>query len=91
MIEGVAIDETFTSGPDTFGDVEERLLFPPGPAASTGQTEAISSAGTTTGGGFDGTVPGALAITVPIALAATWLIHRARANRRVVAAATSRA
>src|SRR5688572_19085683 len=41
-IDGVAIDETFTSGPDTFGPVEERLLFPPDAAASGDQPVVTS-------------------------------------------------
>ena len=90
-IEGVAIDETFTSGPDTFGDVEERLLFPPGPAASASNNQGASSAGMiTTGGGFDGTIPGAVAICGLLAVAATWLIRRERTSRALAGTATSR-
>ena len=90
-IEGVAIDEIFTSGPDTFGPVEERLLFPPGPAASTGETRDVSSAGTvTTGDGFDGTIPGVVALSGLVAVAATWLIRRERATRLGAATATDR-
>jgi hypothetical protein len=90
-IEGVAIDETFTSGPDTFGDIEERLLFPPGPAASTGNTQGTSGAGMiTTGGGFDGTLPGAIAICALFAVAATWLIRRERTSHALAGTATSR-
>jgi hypothetical protein len=53
-IEGVPIDETFTSGPDTFGPVEERLLFPPEPVAA-GDAPVTGSAGMLTSGGADPT------------------------------------
>ena len=77
-IEGVAIDETFTSGPDTFGDVEERLLFP-------ASTDAAAAAPAVTGAGaadLPGGTLGGVALAAIVAGAALWFGVRERLGRR---------
>ena len=83
-IEGVAIDETFTSGPDTFGDVEERLLFPAANDAAAAPVVTGASAGAIPSGPFS-----ALAIAGVVGGAALWFGVRERLARRVKASASS--
>jgi hypothetical protein len=78
-IEGVAIDETFTSGPDTFGDVEERLLFPADAAAAA---PAVTGAGTAD---LPGGTLGGVAIAAIVAGSALWFGVRERLGRRASA------
>ena len=90
-IDGVTIDETFTSGPDTFGPVEERLLFPPDPAAA-GEAADTAGAGTLVidGNGRDGALPVAVIAGGLLALAAGWWARRARAGRLLATAPLGR-
>jgi len=83
-IGDLTIDETFSSGPDTFGAVEERLLFPADPADS-----APNAAGTTLVGdeGGSGIREGMLAAGIgAIGLAGVWFVKRQLAARRPVLA-----
>jgi hypothetical protein len=75
-IEGVAVDETFTSGPDTFGDVQERLLFPAGEAAAAGP--AVTSAGL---GDLPVAPADGMAVAAVVA-AAIWFGRREQTRRR---------
>lgn len=75
-IDGVAIDETFTSGPDTFGPVEERLLFPADTAAS-GDQPIVTSAGFDLTAGLPGGSFSVVAVLVAAGAAVVGL------NRRV--------
>jgi hypothetical protein len=61
-IEGVAIDETFSTGPDTFGAVEERLLFPPDTTSAGTGSAGVTSAGIDLTGGLPGGVLGMVAM-----------------------------
>lgn len=83
-IEGVSIDETFTSGPDTFGPMEDPapLQFPkPASAAGNGSVSTAAMVGDS-GGNSDGLPATPLQIaTVGIALAGTWGVRRFRARR----------
>jgi hypothetical protein len=79
-IEGIAVDETFTSGPDTFGDIEERLLFPAGDAAAAAPAVTSAGVGDLPGGSF-----GALAIAGVVAGAALWFGVRERLGRKAAA------
>jgi hypothetical protein len=90
-IEGVPIDETFTSGPDTFGPVEERLLFPPDPVAA-GDAPVAGSAGMLTSGGadIDDLGPAALLTAGVVAVACAWWALRKRASRHAGAPAIGR-
>jgi hypothetical protein len=74
-IEGVAIDETFTSGPDTFGPVEERLLFPAETTAAGGEQPMVTSAGLDLTAGLPGGSFGVIAV-VAAAVAAAVGLHR---------------
>jgi hypothetical protein len=79
QIEGVAIDETFTSSPETFSGVEDRapLEFPKqtGAAGSAGAVGAVDAGGSGLGGGFG---QGGLIAAGVVALSLTgfWLAKR---------------
>lgn len=90
-IEGVTIDETFTSGPDTFGPMEDPapLQFPqPAGAAAAG---SVTTAGVTDGGGNSDGLPGTplqLAIA-GIGLAGACGVRQFRARRPSSSATSS--
>lgn len=85
-IEGVAIDETFDSGPETFGPVEavEPLQFPKQDAGSA--TTGIVAAGIVNSGGNDnglgGLLGGSLGLLAVVGLAGYALFQRRGILRR---------
>lgn len=88
-VDGVAIDETFTSGPDTFGPMEDPapLQFPKETAANSNSGVSAASIGGPVGGGdddgFSGT--GRLLGVGAAAIAGLWSLGRLAQSRRLVA------
>ena len=84
-IEGVAIDETFTSGPETFGPMEDPapLQFPKETAADSGGAVAAASLAFPTGTGDDGFGGSGLLLGAGAAgIAGLWGLGRLAQSRR---------
>lgn len=75
-INGEQIDETFTSGPETFGAIEERLEFPRQSAAN-GTVLATNG----DGGRIYGGIFGGLATGLVLGVAGIWLVQRLTSRR----------
>ncbi len=75
-INGEQIDETFTSGPETFGPVEERIEFPKQAASASGVAGSITSDSSSTG-----SVLGGLLAGIGLGAAGVWLSTRLRRRR----------
>ncbi|CAA9548247.1 MAG: hypothetical protein AVDCRST_MAG49-1543 [uncultured Thermomicrobiales bacterium] len=74
-VEGVQVDETFTSGPETFGAVQDPapLQFP--------QTDAAAVSAASTDGGFeDG--PAGIGLVAAVGAAAAWSVRQRIVARR---------
>ena len=88
-IEGVAIDETFTSGPDTFGPMEDPapLQFPKETAANSGGAVSAASISGPLPGGDDGGIGGSgLLLGSGIAgVVGLWALGRKAQNLRLSA------
>ena len=88
-IEGVAIDETFTSGPDTFGPMEDpaELQFPKETAANSGQSASAASISSPLPGGDDNGMSGnGLLFGSGIAgVVGVWALARKAQNRKLSA------
>ncbi len=88
-IEGVAIDETFTSGPDTFGPMEDPapLQFPKETAANSAQAVAAASVSAPLPGGNDNGIGGSgLLLGSGIAgVVGLWALSRKALNRKMMA------
>ncbi len=86
-IEGVAIDETFTSGPDTFGPMEDPapLQFPKETAANSSQSIAAASTSSPIPGGDDSGIGGSgLLLTSGVAgVVGLWALARKAQNRKM--------
>lgn len=86
-IDGVAIDETFTSGPETFGPMEDPapLQFPKETAANSGGAVSAASLTVPAGAGDDDGVGGTgLLLGVGAAgVAGLWGLSRLAQSRRV--------
>ncbi len=88
-IEGVAIDETFTSGPDTFGPMEDPapLQFPKETAANSGEAVSAASISSPLPGGDDNGIGGSgLLLGSGIAgVVGIWALGRKAQNRKLSA------
>jgi hypothetical protein len=79
-INGEQIDETFTSGPETFGPIEERIVFPQQSATTNGTVAGTVSGGD--GGVGTGGIFGGLAVGLALGAAGVWRLLRRDAVRR---------
>jgi hypothetical protein len=88
-IDGVAIDETFTSGPDTFGPMEDPapLQFPKETAANASQGVAAASVSGPLPGGDDSGMGGTgLLLGSGVAgVVGLWVLARKAQNRKLTA------
>jgi len=75
-INGEQIDETFTSGPETFGPVQERIEFPKQAASASGAAAMMTSESNSTGSAV-----GSLIAGIGVGAAGVWLSTRLRARR----------
>lgn len=74
-INGEQIDETFTSGPETFGPVQERIEFPKQAASASGVAGSITSESNSVGSAV-----GSLIAGISLGAAGVWLATRLRAR-----------
>lgn len=88
-IDGVAIDETFTSGPQTFGPMEDPtpLLFPKPASASASDGVAAGISGPIGGGDDDLTGSRWLLAVGGVGMAGLWAMRRVATSRRLSAQA----
>lgn len=90
-IEGVAIDETFTSGPETFGPMEDpaSLQFPKQTAASSNEAVSAATVSGPAGGDDDGFTGSGLLLGIGAAgIAGLWILGRMAQNRRAMVQTT---
>jgi hypothetical protein len=75
-INGDQVDETFTSGPETFGPVQERIEFPKQAASASGVAGSITGESSGAGGAVGGLIAG-----IGLGVAGVWLAIRLRPRR----------
>lgn len=80
-INGEQVDETFTSGPETFGPVEERIEFPKQAASVSSVAGSITSKADRTGSFAAGVIAG-----IGLGAVGLWRVTRMRPRRMLQAA-----
>ncbi|GIW04019.1 MAG: hypothetical protein KatS3mg059_0639 [Thermomicrobiales bacterium] len=80
-INGEQVDETFTSGPETFGPVEERIEFPKQAASANSVAGSISGETDRTGSFAAGLIAG-----IGLGAIGLWRVMRMRPRRMLHAA-----
>jgi len=76
-INGEEVDESFTSGPETFGPVEERIEFPAPSASTNAMASTIEDDGLAPNGLLAG-----LGAGIVLGAAGVWMVMRQRSPRR---------